>query len=138
MKPPKRQRRIMLTTELKTSFLTNSNNNTMNNLKNLETLLAKQGFVPLKETKEGLLRGGFAALSGGIDNNCKCDTLPNNCTCDNNNCGCPPSKVDNCPCGSNNCNCYKTAAVPTTAPKTTSTTLAPPKPAPGMGFVFGF
>lgn len=42
----------MLTTELKTSFLTNSNNNTMNNLKNLETLLAKQGFVPLKETKE--------------------------------------------------------------------------------------
>lgn len=107
----------------------------MNNLKNLEILLAKQGFVPLEETKEGMLRGGFAALTQALLNNCKCDTLPNNCTCDGNNCDCPPSKPNNCICGSNNCNCYKTSAVPTAAP----TTLAPPKkPAPGMGFAFGF
>lgn len=107
----------------------------MNNLKNLEALLAKQGFVPLEETKEGLLRGGFAAVTQTLTNNCKCDTLPNNCTCDSNNCSCPPKRPNNCICNSNNCDCFKTSAVPTAAP----TTLAPPKhPAPGIGFVFGF
>lgn len=108
----------------------------MNNLKTLETLLAKQGFVPLEETKEGLLRGGFAALAAKVGNNCDCETLTNNCKCNGNNCSCPPSSPpNNCECNGNNCNCYKTEAVPTAAP----TTLAPPKqPAPGMGFVFGF
>lgn len=108
----------------------------MNNLKTLEALLAQQGFVPLEETKEGLLRGGFAALATTVGNNCDCDILTNNCKCRGNNCSCPPSSPpNNCACGGNNCNCYSTVAVPTAAP----TTLAPPKhPAPGIGFVFGF
>lgn len=107
----------------------------MNNLKNLEALLAKQGFVPLEETKEGLLRGGFAALTQALLNNCDCETLTNNCKCNSNNCSCPPSSPsNNCTCNSNNCNCYKTVAVPTPAP----TTLAPPKTTTSMGFAFGF
>lgn len=108
----------------------------MNNLKNLEALLAKQGFVPLEETKEGMLRGGFAALAAKVGNNSDCETLTNNCKCNGNNCSCPPSSPpNNCECNGNNCNCYKTVAVPTPAP----TTLAPPKTTTtGMSFVFGF
>lgn len=110
----------------------------MNNLKNLEALLAKQGFAPLEETKEGLLRGGFAALSTKVGNNCDCDILTNNCKCRGNNCGCPPSVSNNCDCGGNNCNCYSTVAVPAPGPTSASTTSAPPQQKIGMGFAFGF
>ena len=108
----------------------------MNNLKTLEALLAKQGFAPLEETKEGLLRGGFTAVVTYAAYNCNCHTLTNNCKCDGNNCGCPPtSPPNNCECNGNNCDCYKKVPVPTAAP----TTIAPSKrPAPGMGFAFGF
>lgn len=78
--------------------------------KSLKSLL-KGEFLPLEESAEGVLRGGFASLLS-IANNCNCRTVPNNCSCPpnsvcisseytNSNCACPlynPPLLDNCSC----------------------------------------
>lgn len=72
--------------------------------------LVKNDFIPLEESKEGSLKGGFGSIiltgemSVSASNNCKCEG--NNCRCDGgkNNCDCPnggcsvPSKGNNCNC----------------------------------------
>lgn len=90
----------------------------MNKKLNLSALLNEE-FVPLEESKEGMLKGGFAELSD-VANNCDCNTIPNNCECEGNPCNTPPSSLNsNCTCSDgsavNNCDCK------TYAPKESST-----------------
>lgn len=94
--------------------------------KSLKSLL-KEEFLPLEESAEGVLRGGFSALSAKAVDNCSCDTASNDCSCDGNEVCIPTS--NNCTCGSisgspeleDNCNCYKTSLPPSTsAPGSTS------------------
>lgn len=76
----------------------------MNKGINLEILL-KEGFVPLEESKEGTLKGGFASLVS-VTNNCDCDTIANNCRCNGNSCNVQYSDLNkNCECSGNNCSC---------------------------------
>lgn len=93
--------------------------------------LVKTNYVPVEESKEGLLRGGFGEISEGTKadggyiaglDNCQCGG--NNCNCLNgchsetgNNCDCPGKIAKN----GNNCNCGVTS----------STTTLPP---PGISF----
>lgn len=98
----------------------------MEKTKSLRALLVTQSFVPLEQDQEGQLRGGFAALSSGVTNNCNCNDVPNNCTCNGNNCGCPPSVTNsNCTCGNaNNCDCYSTTKPPVTAAPSSESTAS--------------
>ena len=79
---------------------------------NLKSLL-QEDFMPLEESKEGMLRGGFAALYT-LANNCNCSSLANDCACDGNSCNKDASALNtNCPCGSDdadNCNCQHYAS----------------------------
>ncbi len=87
----------------------------------LRSLLNKS-YVPLEETKEGLLRGGFIDLARYLANNCDCNiTLPNNCRCGDNKICVPNLPPNNCLCKGkdtecsqafNNCNCYYQTATP--------------------------
>lgn len=74
---------------------------------NLKSLL-QEDFMPLEESKEGMLRGGFAALYT-LANNCDCDSIANDCACNKNSCNKPLSDLNkNCPCHSgdaDNCDC---------------------------------
>lgn len=71
----------------------------------LAALLTGEGFTPLEESKEGVLRGGFAAIAT-ILNNCNCNTIPNDCKCNGNSCNQPASTLNpNCACGVDNCDC---------------------------------
>lgn len=104
----------------------------MKNFKQLKLLINSQSFVPLEESKEGQLRGGFSLLSEGVAvDNCHCDTLPNNCSCNGNNCECPPTPQNNCTCGdrnknglADNCYCFNTAYPSPTALPTDGTSGA--------------
>ena len=102
---------------------------------NLSTLL-KEGFMPLTESKEGVLKGGFAALSVEV-NNCNCSTIGNDCKCQGNFCNPPLSTINtNCTCGSgslvDNCNCKDYGALPSESSSESSsdssTTPTPPVP----------
>ncbi|MCC8147246.1 MAG: hypothetical protein LIO93_12615 [Bacteroidales bacterium] len=96
--------------------------------------LVKNDFVPLEESKEGSLKGGFGSIiqAGNISlrasNNCKCNG--NNCKCSSgkDNCDCPNGScnVDN-PKG-NNCNCSSTS--------TSTSTSASGKSFMDLGFSF--
>lgn len=98
----------------------------MEKTKSLRALLVTQSFVPLEQDQEGQLRGGFAALSSGVANDCNCSTLTNNCTCNGNNCSCPPmTPPNNCTCGNaNNCDCYSTTKPPVTAAPSSESTAS--------------
>lgn len=104
----------------------------MKNFKQLKLLIKSQSFVPLEESKEGLLKGGFSLLSEGVAvDNCNCGTLPNNCSCNGDNCACPPTIQNNCTCGdkhdnglADNCDCYRSAAPSPTAAPTAGTSGA--------------
>lgn len=93
---------------------------------NLKVLLEGE-FMPLEESKEGMLRGGFAALYTQA-NNCDCDTIANDCKCNGNSCNKTNSDLNtNCPCGSDNadnCKCknYGTP-VSSSSPSTSSQAL---------------
>lgn len=71
--------------------------------------LVHTDFVPVEETKEGLLRGGFGEIFAENDST----RVLNNCECDGNNCMCNDGK-DNCSCPNkcgnpeNNCKCGTT------------------------------
>lgn len=68
-------------------------------------ILIKDGFTPLEESKEGVLKGGFAAIAS-TSNNCNCDDIPNDCKCNGNSCNKPTSELNsNCACNGNNCDC---------------------------------
>lgn len=87
----------------------------------LKALVLSQGFVPLTKDQEGMLAGGFVALSSGTSNNCNCNTLTNNCMCNGNNCSCPAERTNvNCTCRGDNCDCYFTSAMPSTTPSATT------------------
>ena len=78
--------------------------------------LVQTDFVPVEETKEGLLRGGFGEISAGGDpvdiaNNCECNG--NDCACYKNNCDCPDGK---CKVKGNNCDCGTTTTTTTEQP----------------------
>ena len=66
-------------------------------------LLLSSDFRPLEESKEGKLRGGFAAIVASTGNNCMCNG--NNCDC-NTSCN-PPN---NCMCDGNNCSCSSSSS----------------------------
>ena len=69
-------------------------------------ILLSEGFMPLEESKEGMLRGGFAMIARSVTNNCNCDTIPNDCKCNGNACNKPGSELNrNCSCNGNNCDC---------------------------------
>lgn len=61
--------------------------------------LVKTNYVPVEESKEGLLRGGF----GEIFTESNDVRVLNNCTCNGNNCLCKGGK-DNCNCPNGTCN----------------------------------
>lgn len=97
----------------------------MNKKINLEILL-KEGFVPLEESREGTLKGGFASLAS-VSNNCNCKSIPNDCKCNGNSCNKPWSELNtNCPCNSgiDNCECLNYAC-PTTTSASTKTAELP-------------
>ena len=114
--------------------------------------LVKNDFIPLEESKEGMLKGGFGSvivqsesLSATATNNCMCDG--NNCLCNNgkDNCNCPNGGC-NVPKGGNNCNCNTTT--PSSTPSISTDPVSPTDPTPsttpdptfptltGIGFVF--
>ena len=85
-------------------------------LNNLISELVQTDFVPVEETKEGLLRGGFGEVSAGGDsvdiaNNCQCNG--NNCSCNKDNCPCPDG---GCEVKGNNCDCGTTTTTTTEQP----------------------
>ena len=55
--------------------------------------LVQTNYVPVEESKEGLLRGGFGEITTCIYS----DEVVNNCQCNGNNCPCNGGK-DNCDC----------------------------------------
>ncbi len=81
--------------------------------KSLKSLLTAD-FMPLTQTAEGELRGGFLAVQSDAVDNCDCHTMGNNCSCPpngicpefnhvNSNCVCPKDTngnnlLDNCDC----------------------------------------
>lgn len=73
---------------------------------NLKILLS-EGFMPLEESKEGMLRGGFVMVANEVANNCHCTKIPNDCECNGNACNKPITTNHNCPCSNtgNNCSC---------------------------------
>ena len=80
-------------------------------------ILLTEDFMPLEESKEGMLRGGFALLAHPVSNNCSCYTVPNDCSCDSSfTPGEIPSGTNkNCTCGTkyaNNCTCLIHAPLP--------------------------
>lgn len=68
--------------------------------------LVQTDFVPVEETKEGLLRGGFGEILAGSDST----RVLNNCQCNGNNCPCK----DACPTEGDNCSCGTTTTTSTT------------------------
>ena len=72
--------------------------------------LARTNFVPVEETKEGLLRGGFGEILAESESL----RIQNNCSC-----------------SGNNCNCYGDVCGPVT-----TTTTSTSKSADGIQFVF--
>lgn len=113
----------------------------MKNLKKTLSSLVESDFVPLEESKEGLLLGGFGSLADnplypqpGL-NNCQC--AGNNCDClkqnqkveESNNCSCSVVSPD--PYG-DNCNCGEVTTTSPPPPPTTTTK------APEVGFGFTF
>lgn len=86
--------------------------------------LAQTNFIPLEETKEGLLRGGFGEISDGTRAQ-EYSAGSDNCTCGGNNCNCvnhcPYPEGNNCSCSgktapNNNCKCGITTTTSTTQP----------------------
>lgn len=68
--------------------------------------LVQTDFVPVEETKEGLLRGGFGEILAEKDST----RVRNNCACNGNNCDCPNGK---CEVSGDNCNCGTTTTTTT-------------------------
>ena len=85
--------------------------------------------MPLEESKEGMLRGGFVMVANEVANNCHCTKIPNDCLCNNNPCNRPLPSNGNCTCpssGDNTNNCSCTIFYPSSSSSTSSQALGLP------------
>lgn len=85
--------------------------------------LVNNDFIPLEESKEGLLKGGFGSV---IQSATPLVTTIDNCPCNKDNCDCPDGGCWLPYKDSNNCSCGVTT--PTSTPSIPTGPISPTDP----------